>query len=242
MRRHILVALLVLVAATACGSGSGTATLTVLGDSSLTDVLPELGSVYHRLHPEVTVGSTFGGSQELVADVQDGQYADVLVTADEPSMDAVGRYVQARRDIAHNTLTIAVVPGNPLHILAVADLARPSVRVVVAAPNNPAGRYAQQVFAKAGVTVRPAGAEVDVRAVLDQVRTGEADAGLVYLTDLRSAGAAAAGAGIPAAQNVTATYPAAALRRSRHGGAAKAFVAWLATAQAQGVLRAGGFS
>ena len=78
--------------------------------------------------------------------------------------------------------------------------------------------------------------------MLDQVRTGEADAGIVFLTDLRSAGAAASGVGIPAAQNVTATYPAAALRRSHDGGAAKDFVDWLAGAQAQGVLRAAGFS
>src|ERR1051325_10976524 len=121
MRRHALIAFLVLLCTTACGTGGGTVTLTVLGASSLTDVLPELGAVYHRLHPDVTVRSAFGGSQELVAGIQGGRYADVLITADGLSMDSVTRSIRDRREVAHSTMTIAVAPGNPLRIQSVAD-------------------------------------------------------------------------------------------------------------------------
>jgi molybdate transport system substrate-binding protein len=239
--RRLGVVLLLAAATAGCGSASGPVTLSVAADSAFTDALPELGTVYHRLHPDVTVRTAFGGSRELVSDIDDDhRSADVLVTADQTSMDGAS-YVKPSRDIAHDTMTIAVAPGNPLHIQGPADLSRPGVKVSVAAPNDPAGRYAQDVFVKAGVTVRPVGAEIDVRTVLDRVRTGQADAGVVYLTDLRSAGASAAGVAIPAAQNVTAELPAAVLRESRHQSAAKEFLAWLGSAEAKAVLSANGF-
>ena len=236
-----LAVLLLLAASAGCGTSDGPVTLSVAADSALTDVLPELGTVYHRLHPDLTVRTTFGGSRELVSDLTDGhRYADVLITADQTSMNTAG-YLKPSRDIAHVTMTIAVAPGNPLRIQGPGDLSRSGVRVSVAAPNDPAGRYAQEVFVRAGVAIRPIGAEIDVRTVLDRVRTGQADAGVVYLTDLRSAGAAAAGVAIPAAQNITATLPAAVLRKSRHQSAAKAFLAWLGSAEARAVLSADGF-
>ncbi len=237
-----LAVLVLLAAATAgCGTQDGPVTLSVAADSVFTDVLPELGAVYHRLHPDVTVKTGFGGSRELVTDLTENhRYADVLMTADEPSLDAA-RHLQPSKVIAHVTMTIAVAPGNPLHIQGPADLSRSGVRVSVAAPNDPAGRYAQDVFVKTGVAVHPIGAEIDVRTVLDRVRTGQADAGVVYLTDLRSAGAAAAGVAIPATQNITAALPGAVLRKSRHQTAAKEFLAWLGSAQARAVLSADGF-
>lgn len=226
----------------ACGDSGGTATLNVFAASSLTDVMAELGTRYGQLHQDIVIKASYAGSQELDRRVKEGQQSvDVLVTADGASMDGVGRYVRNRRVIAHNSMAIAVAPGNPLHITGVAGLAGPGVRVVLGAPNNPSGRYAQEILAKAGVTVRPISTEIDARTVLTRVRTGEADAGIVYVTDLQSAGGAASPVAIPAVQNISAAYPAAVVKRGRHGAAAEAFIAWLASPEAQSIFNKYGF-
>lgn len=227
----------------ACAGSDSAATLQVLAASSLTDVMAELGTRYGQLHPDTMIKPTYGGSQDLTRQLKEGQQsADLLITADGTSMDTVDRLVSDRRVVAHNSMTIVVAPGNPLHIRGLADLADPRVRLVLGAPNNPSGRYAQQVFAKAGVTVPPRGTEIDVRMVLTRVRTGEADAGIVYVTDLASAGAAASGVPLPAGQNIVAAYPAAVVKRSSHTTAAKAFMTWLASPEAQSILTKYGFA
>lgn len=240
MKRVLLALLLLLVLLTGCG-GSGPTTITVFAASSLTDVMAELATRYGQTHRGVTVQASYGGSQELAAELKQGQPADVLVTADTASMDAIARLVERRRIIAHNTMTIAVAPGNPLHVKSVADLAGPRLRVALGAPSTPSGRYAQELFAKAGVTVVPKSEEIDVRTVLTQVRTGQADAGIVYVTDIASAGAAAASVPIPAAQNVIATYPAAVVRKTADEDSATTFVTWLTSPEATAILRTYGF-
>lgn len=227
----------------ACAGSAGGATLHVLAASSLTDVMAELGTRYGQLHPDIAIKPTYGGSQDLTRRLKEGQEsADVLVTADGTSMDAVDHLLSDRRVVAHNSMAIVVAPGNPLQLRGLADLADPRVRLVLGAPNNPAGRYAQQVFARAGMTATPKGTEIDARTVVTRVRTGEADAGIVYVTDLRSAGAAASGIPIPPEQNVVASYPAAVVKRSSHTTAAEAFVTWLASPEAQSILTKYGFA
>lgn len=240
--------LAVVTVVTGCGGSSGPTTLTVLAASSLTDAFPELGRAYQASHKNVRIRFSFAGSQELATRVKDGggaadAPADVIATADAPTMDTVAKYVDrsSRRVIAYNSLTIAVAPGNPRRIRGPADLSRPRLRVVLAAANVPAGRYSGQVLAKAGVTVRPASEEIDVRSVLTRVRTGEADAGIVYITDLRSAGRAASSVPIPAAHNVRASYPAAVIDDGDHKEASTAFVTWLGSAAAKAVLGEHGF-
>ncbi|MGI5168309.1 molybdate ABC transporter substrate-binding protein [Spirillospora sp. CA-253888] len=225
-----------------CG-GSGTVTLTVLGASSLTEVMGELAATYDRTHRRVRVRAEFGGSQEMVGRLADHRHGDVLVTAGEAAMNEAKGYLTGRRRVvAHNSLTIAVAPGNPRRVTGLADLARPGLRVTVGAASNPAGVYARQVFARAGLTVRWTGEEISVRAVLDRVRSGLSDAGLVYITDMRSAGIAADSVPIPADGNVTASYPAAAVEGGDHEEEAEAFVAWLASPEAARLFHKYGFA
>jgi molybdenum ABC transporter molybdate-binding protein len=236
-----LVTVLVMTLA-GCGGSATSTTLTVLAASSLTDVFGELGRTYRLSHKDVTIRFSFAGSQELAAQVKEGAPADALATADAQTMDGVAKYVSGRRVFAHNSLTIAVAPGNPRRIRGPADLSRPGLRVVLAAQNVPVGRYSRQVLDKAGATVRPRSEEIDVRSVLTRVRTGEADAGIVYITDLKSAGRAVSSVPIPADQNVTANYPAAAVKDADHQDAAKAFVTWLTSAEARATLNKYGFT
>jgi molybdate transport system substrate-binding protein len=227
-----------------CGMASGDEriTLQVMAASSLTDAFRELGAAYRVTHRRVaSVRFTFDGSQEVATEVADREHADVLATADGLSMDIAAKRIGARRVFAHGSMTIAVAPGNPRHVQGLADLAEPGLRVVLGGPNVPVGRYARQVLTKAGVRVRPVSEEADARTVLTRVRTGEADAGIVYVTDMRSAGVAASSVAIPAQQNVVATYVAAPVRQSTHDDDAREFVDWLASPPATAILGKYGF-
>ena len=240
--------LAVIVAATlalaGCGIASGDErfTLRVMAASSLTDAFGELGTAYRSVNRHVTsVQFEFAGSQEMAGDVADREQSDVLATADGASMDIAAEHVTDRQAFAHGSMTIAVAPGNPHRIQQVADLANPRLRVVLGGPTVPVGNYAAQVLTKAGVTVRPVSEEADARTVLTRVRTGAADAGIVYVTDMRSAGVSAYSVPIPVQQNVTATYFAAAVRQSKHSSAAKDFVNWLRSPAAASIMRKYGF-
>jgi molybdate transport system substrate-binding protein len=232
------VALLFLPLAACADSAPEHLTLSVLADTSLTEVGKELGSAYTQSHPDIKVKFTNGGTLELV---KRGEKADAIITDDTQSLDDIDRHVGDRQVVAHNSLTIAVAPGNPKKIKGLESLSQPKIRVVLGAPLVPVGNYAESALAKAGVTVKPVSEESDVRTVLNQVRTGEADAGIVYITDMKSAGAAASSVAIPAAQNVLAVFPAAVVSASRHETAAKSLVAWLASPDATAVFAKYGF-
>jgi molybdate transport system substrate-binding protein len=237
--------LAVALALAGCGIANGEEriTLEVLAASSLTDAFGELGVAYRSANRHVTsVRFEFAGSQEVAGDVADRDHADVLATADGASMDIAADRIAHRRAFAYNAMTIAVAPGNPRRIRGPAGLADPSLRVVLGGPVVPVGRYAQQVLAKAGVTVHPTSEEADARTILTRIRTGAADAGIVYVTDMRSAGVAASSVAIPRGQNVTATYFAAAVRGGAHQTEARDFVAWLGSPEATTILRKYGFT
>jgi molybdate transport system substrate-binding protein len=241
--RALLLPLAVLGLVSGCGGTSGPVTLTVLASSSLTEVFGEMGTAYGQSHPDVRLRPEFGGSAEMAERLSERDPADVLATADTVSLNTADRRLDGhRRSIANNALTIAVGPGNPKGIRGLADLERRGLRVVVGAPTVPIGRYTRQVLAKAGVTVRSNAEEISSRAVLDQVRTGDADAGIVYITDLRSAGIAAGSVPIPANENVTATYSAAAVKDGPHQQKADEFVSWLVTPEAQRLFNKYGFA
>ncbi|MDL4818150.1 molybdate ABC transporter substrate-binding protein [Actinomadura opuntiae] len=226
-----------------CGGSSGPVTLTVLASSSLTEVFGEMGAAYRQSHPGVRLRPEFGGSAEMAERLAEHDPGDVLATADTVSLNQADRYLDGhRRAIARTGLTIAVGPGNPGRVRGLADLERRGLRVVAGAASVPIGRYTRQAFAKAGVSVRTSAEEISSRAVLDQIRTGDADAGVVYITDLRSAGIAVTSVPIPANENVTVTYSAAAVKDGPHEEDADEFVSWLVTPEAQRLFNKYGFA
>ncbi|MDT0265484.1 molybdate ABC transporter substrate-binding protein [Streptomyces sp. DSM 44915] len=221
--------------------GEAEVSLTVLAAASLTDVFETAGAAYEDEHPGTTVRFSFAGSQELVAQLHGGAPGDVLVTADPETMADAAELTGEPELIARNELTIVTPPDNPAGVTGLADLADPALRLVLAAPEVPAGRYGQELLASAGVVAEPVSQEPSVRAVLGKVQLGEADAGLVYATDAVVAGDQVRVVPIPAELNVTAAYPAAALADAAHPEAAAEFVDWLTGGTAQELLAEAGF-
>jgi molybdate transport system substrate-binding protein len=252
VRRLVLpvVAVAVLVAlaliASACGTAAATGDgqqrqLSVFAAASLTEAFTQLGEDFTAAHPDVTVSFNFAGSNDLVTQLQQGAPADVLATADPKNMAAAGDLVSAEQAFAGNKLVIAVAPGDPEGISGLADLAREDLKVVLAAPEVPAGRYAAEALEKAGVTVRPVSLEVSVKGVVAKVSLGEADAGIVYVTDIDAANGKLDGIAIPDDENVVAIYPIAAVAASEHADDAQAFLDLVLSAEGQEVLAANGF-
>ncbi|MFF1957566.1 molybdate ABC transporter substrate-binding protein [Streptomyces sp. NPDC058220] len=224
------------------GSASATkANLTVLAASSLTDVFTTAGAAYEKENPGTKLTFSFAGSQELAAQVEQGAPADALVTADTKTMDGLKADTGTPTIIAKNRLVIATGEGNPDKIENLKDLADPDLKVVLAAPEVPVGRYSKQVLDAQKINVKPVSEEPNVRAVLSKVELGEADAGIVYETDAERAPDKVDAVEIPDAQNAIAAYPAATLKSSKNADAAAAFVAWLSGPEAQKILQAAGF-
>jgi molybdate transport system substrate-binding protein len=224
----------------ACGKNAhataqGNATITVLAAASLQEAF------LAAPHPHVRF--SFAGSSQLVAQVQAGAPADVIATADTVTMQRLvtAHLVDAPRVFARNRLAIVTRPGNPKGIRALADLSRADVHVVLADPAVPAGRYAREALARAHVTAHPVSLELDVKAVVQKVASGEADAGIVYTTDVRAAGRTVAGVAIPDADNVLASYPIAVVRATSHRRAATAFVDDVLHGSVGRALRTAGF-
>jgi len=219
-------------------------TLVVLAAASLADACRAAGAEFVRLHAGVDVTCSAAASSTLLRQIEEGAHGDVIATADEASMDALaaaGRLDGAAAIFARNTLVIAVAPGNPKRIASIRDLARADVSLALCARTVPAGRYAAQAFAAAGLSPPPASEELDVRAVLTRVTLGEVDAGIVYKTDIGAAGGSAEGIAIGEAADVVARYPVAALAEASNRAAARAFVAFLLSPSGQATLARFGF-
>ncbi len=219
--------------------------VTIFAGSSLVDAFHAIGDEMERANPDARFTFNFGSSSTLATQVTNGAPADVFASADEANMRKI---VDAKLTdgaptaFATNRLEIAVADGNPKKIGALADLARSDVVLVLAAPTVPAGKYALEALTKAGVTTRPVSQEVDVRAVLNKVSLGEADAGIVYVTDVKSATGRVTGVEIPEHDQVVARYPIAVVKGSRNAPLANRFIDYLVSPVGQGILATHGFS
>ncbi|MFW5469238.1 molybdate ABC transporter substrate-binding protein [Knoellia sp. CPCC 206435] len=220
-------------------------TLTVFAAASLQESFEAIGAAFERSHPGVTVRFGFGGSSGLVAQLADGAPADVLATANAATMDraaAEGLVPDVPTRFATNRLQIVVPRDNPAGVGSLADLANPGTAVVLCAPAVPCGAAGVAVERAAGIDIRPVSEEQSVTDVLGKVRSGEADAGLVYVTDVRAAGGEVTGLDFPQAAEAVNTYPIAALEDATDEGLAGEFVAAVVGAEGQRVLRSAGFA
>jgi molybdate transport system substrate-binding protein len=218
-------------------------TLTVLAASSLTEAFAQIGDDFEQENPDVDVDVSFAASSELAAQIQQGAPADVFASADEANMQKVvdsGDVADTPTVFARNRLEIAVEEGNPEDIAGLHDLDRRGLVVILCAEQVPCGKFADQALAKAGVRVTPASGAENVKAALAPVELGEADAAIVYVTDVEASDQID-GVQIAAADNVIATYPIATLAESSNRAAANAFVTFVGSAQGQRVLRQFGF-
>ena len=212
--------------------------MTVFAAASLQ---PAFDKIAAQIHVDATFN--YAGTQTLTAQLTQGAEADVFASADKTQMKTLldaGLIAGAPEVFAHNRLEIAVAKGNPKGIHSLADLARPGLVVVLADPSVPAGKYAQQALAKGNVTVHPASLEPQVTAVLSKVALGEADAGIVYVSDVITS-QKVQGVPIPDSQNVVADYPIAALKNAQHNSTADAFIAFVLAPDGQSILKAAGF-
>ncbi len=260
--RRLLPALaaLALTAAAGCGStaapGAGSAaragaptgsaitgTVRVFAAASLTESFSTLADKFEAAHPGVSVELNFGASSALALQIIEGAPADVFASASATNMTQViaAKAAAGSRTFARNVLEIAVPPANPAAVTGVADLARPGMKVALCQSQVPCGASAQKVFDKAGITVRPVTLEQDVKSALIKVETGEVDAAMVYLTDVRAAGAKVRGIAIPDTLNASTEYPIAGLEAAAKPALAAAFVDYVLSGAGQDVLNAAGF-
>jgi molybdate transport system substrate-binding protein len=231
----------------ACGGGGSggsggqsPAEIKVFAAASLTAAFTELGRRYTAAQG-TKVTFNFAGSQALATQIGQGAPADVFASADLDNMAKVKDLVGTPQSFASNRLAIVVEQGNPRGIRTLDDLAGGDVKVVLAAREVPAGRYAKQVLDRAGVKVTPVSQEDNVKAVVAKVSLGEADAGIVYATDVAAGGARVEGVDIPREQNVVATYPIATVKAGKAQDAAQAFMDLVLSGQGQEVLHRYGF-
>ena len=219
-------------------------TVVVFAAASLTEAFKAVGGDFEKSHPGVAVQFNFAGSPTLVQQIGEGAQADVFASADEANMQKAadaGELAGPARIFATNSLVIAVPAGNAKHIATLADLTRSGLSLALAAPAVPAGKYAAQVFAKAGLPVPSASQEVDVRAVLNKVALDEADAGIVYVTDIRAAGGKVEAVQIPEQYNVVARYPIAVLKHAADPKGAAAFADFVLSPAGRATLERFGF-
>ena len=248
IRRVVVVAVVattfVLTAHPAAAGEEPSGELTVFAASSLTESFTAIAKQFEQRYPDVSVRLNFDSSSNLAAQIQQGAPADAFASADEANLQKVvesGDVTAKPVVFAKNRLEIAVEQGNPERIKGLAGLDESGLVVVLCADSVPCGRYAAEAFAKAGVTVSPASKEENAKAALSKVSLGEADASVVYVTDVKAAGDDIDGVKIPDRHNVVATYPIAPVAEGPNPAAAKAWVQFVRSRPAQSTLRRFGF-
>lgn len=226
------------------GSTAVSGEVVVFAASSLTEAFTEIGEAFRVENPDANVVFTFAGSGDLITQIGEGAPADVFASADDGNMTKLADAGEAAGDpvtIAKNTLQIIVEKGNPKAITGVADLAQAGLIVVLCADTVPCGKGAATVLKNAVVTIAPASLEDKVKGVVTKVTAGEADAGLVYVSDVKAAGDAAEGVAIPVDINVINNYPMVVTKEATNTVGAQAFIDFVASDAGQAILAKHGF-
>lgn len=236
MSPRVVLAALALAACSSSSSDNGSRAfedveLNVHVAASMTQVFTELGEKFRETFPGVTVKFNFAGSSTLATQIQQGAPADVVVLADSTSIEKLVASGDVERadimDLARNKLAILVAPGNPSRIASLSDLTRQGLKVVLCDASQPCGRYTERMLSGAGVSIMPASREASATAVVSRIASGEADAGIAYLTDGLVSGHKVDAVAIPDSLNVFANYPIAPVANpaSRDAAAVAAFIA-----------------
>jgi molybdate transport system substrate-binding protein len=204
-----------------------------------------MGKEFEESHDGVRVEFSFAGSSDLVAQIQQGAPADVFASADTANMekltadDLIG---SGPENFASNTLEIAVPPDNPADIASLQDLTRPGVNLVICAPEVPCGAATQKVADAAGLTFEPVSEEQSVTDVLNKVVTGEADAGLVYVTDVKAATDTVKGITFPESEDAVNIYPIGTTADRKNTDLAQEFMDLVLGDTGQSILEDAGFA
>ena len=230
--------------ASASSSAALSGSITVFAASSLKEAFTTIGNQFEAAHPGVKVTFSFGASSTLATQITNGAPADVFASASPKNMQQVVTAGDASNPVnfAKNVMEVAVPPSNPAHVSSVNDLAKASVKTALCQPQVPCGATAAEVFKNANITVKPVTLQPDVKSVLTQVELGNVDAGVVYVTDVHSAGSKVKGVTIPDSVNASTEYPIAAITKSANLATAQAFVAYVTSPAGESVLSAAQFA
>jgi molybdate transport system substrate-binding protein len=231
-------------AAAASGTPALSGTVTVFAAASLKATFTKIAADFEAENPGTKVTLNFAGSSDLVSQITQGAPADIFASADTNNMAKLSgaKLIDgAPANFATNVLEIAVPPSNPASISVFGDLAKPGVKVVVCAPQVPCGTATETVEKASGTTLKPVSEESSVTDVLGKVTSGEADAGLVYVTDVKAAGEKVKGIPFPESDKAVNTYPIATTATSKNKDLARAFIAMVTGSEGQKVLTAAGF-
>ena len=240
----VMVPIFGLVFAGCASSDDTTTSLRIAATSSLTEVFNDIGEQFMLANPDITIAFNFASSSDLALQISQGLPADVFASADVKNMAKVtdaGLLHGESVAFATNSLEIVVEKGNPLRIDSLAQLASPGLLFVTCPIEVPIGAYTAEVLRNAGVTVAPASLEENVKGILTKVALGEADAGIVYRTDILAAGNSVTGVPINDNVNVTTKYLIGALRDSQNQDASQRFIIFLSSEQGQKIFSQFGF-
>lgn len=219
-------------------------TLTVFAAASLKNTFTELAAAFEAAHPKVKVSLSFDGSSTLVTQITQGAPADVFASADTKNMTKLSDAKMTASepvDFATNVLTLVVPPDNPANIANFADAAKPGVKLVICAAQVPCGAATQSDAKTAGLTLTPVSEEMNVTSVLGKVTSGEADAGLVYVTDAASAGGKVKEIPLELSNPTVNEYPIAAVAGSKQQELAQAFITLVTAPEGRKFLQDAGF-
>jgi molybdate transport system substrate-binding protein len=219
--------------------------IVVFAAASLKRAFTQISSQFKSDNPGGGVEFEFAGSSELATQLTQGATADVFASADTAQMNNVvkaGLLANNPTNFASNTLVIVTAPGNPKKIGSLADLAKPGISVVVCQPPVPCGAATQRVENSTGVHLNPVSEEQSVTDALNKVTTGQADAGLVYVTDAKNAGDKVTTVNFPEAAGAVNVYPIAVLKKAPLPSLAQKFVTLVTSDSGQKILAQSGFA